>query len=56
MEDYEVRSESYLPCVQERLRQEKDSDKKRISQDDVLNLIIELNLNGGNHGPQICNL
>lgn len=46
MEDYEQRDEYALPCVQERLQQERE-EKEVISQDDVTNLVIELNINGG---------
>lgn len=46
MEDYEQRDEYALPCVQERLQQERE-EKEVISQDDVTNLVIELNLIDG---------
>ena len=39
----DLREESFLKCVQDRIKQER-SDKSVISADDIMNLVIELNV------------
>lgn len=39
----EIREESYLPCVQQRIINERTSKRDIISKDDILNLVIDLN-------------